>query len=325
MTTYIFGAGASRHAGYPLTPELWPRLLAFAEKAEAPPEATRAVRTVTALLGLVADVEASLTSLHTGSAPFHTFDADERCSLMVGIRSGIVALWRETWRTHPQPTEYERFAKLVRPGDVVVTFNYDIAVDSSLAKAGLFHAPHGYCFPDLDERDSKVSVLKPHGSVNWIGCDSGQMTGNMLRDRPLVDNRVGYLPGHNQEILEPGEYVTGPTGLILPMHSKRFSVTTNVSEEWVAFYDHLWTRVAETLARSDEIVVIGYSMPKADNRACGAILHHANKKALIRVVCGDSSEEISDRFFEHGFLRVRSGGFFEDFLDLKSMRQFAGQ
>src|SRR5260370_22100978 len=87
MTTYIFGAGASVHAGYPLTKALWPRLVAYAHSEIASSTMLRAIETIRALYGPVSDIEATLTALDRGDAGFqrseeHTSELQSHLNLV---------------------------------------------------------------------------------------------------------------------------------------------------------------------------------------------------------------------------------------------------
>src|SRR5258708_4203529 len=143
----------------------------------------------------------------------------------------------------------------------------------------------------LTGRHPKSRCLKPHGSVNWIawlfeGSKDPGPAFQSIGNHPMVDNTDASLPKHRKEILNPeftGGALTGSVSLVLPLHSKRFSVPTTIGDEWVAFYEHLWNNVVRALRQSEQIVVIGYSMPEADKQARGAILHHANKNAPIQI------------------------------------------
>jgi hypothetical protein len=59
----------------------------------------------------------------------------------------------------------------LKPGDTIISFNYDLIMDCSLKQIGLWHESSGY---GLSERQDKTSpksaimLLKPHGSLNWF-------------------------------------------------------------------------------------------------------------------------------------------------------------
>lgn len=98
---------------------------------------------------------------------------------------------------------YDSLACLVRPDDVVITFNYDLGVERALRAAGSWDVKRGYGFPiESADTPSPVEVLKLHGSTNWRALLFGGRTGfsvarNSVGNRPVLFFRpdlayVGY-------------------------------------------------------------------------------------------------------------------------------------
>jgi hypothetical protein len=104
--------------------------------------------------------------------------SDEGNEDQLMLRWGIGAvLNRMTPRPDAVPDLYIDFARRMRGGDVVVTFNYDLVLERSLEAAGVSYRrfPHRYsgCYPALSYVDSErdegeVVVLKVHGSIDWV-------------------------------------------------------------------------------------------------------------------------------------------------------------
>jgi hypothetical protein len=72
-------------------------------------------------------------------------------------------------------------------------------------------------------------------------------------------------------------------------------------------------------------VIIGYSMPNADERARELLLRHSNPNAEILVFSGSRTGAICEDFRKIGFQTVNSfgDGYFEDYLrgvDLSALR-----
>ena len=68
---------------------------------------------------------------------------------------------------------YDSLACHIQPSDIVITFNYDLAVERALRSAGLWDIKTGYGFPiELGDTLSPVEVLKLHGSTNGVPCCS---------------------------------------------------------------------------------------------------------------------------------------------------------
>jgi hypothetical protein len=137
-----------------------------------------------------------------------------------------------------------------------------------------------------------------------------------LGQRPFVDNIDSVLPSYPNRVLDRafplGGVVQGWTTLVLPTYEKQFSVTTSLEEEWSSFYESLWTQAEASLARSDQIVVIGYSMPEADHRSRALLLWNSNKRAGVSLCCASSNKGLRAQFENHGFWRVSEIGTFAD-------------
>ncbi|MBZ5670795.1 MAG: SIR2 family protein [Acidobacteriia bacterium] len=325
MTTYVLGAGASSHAGYPLCSELWPKMAAWAIETESPDSGFRkAIDEIATLSGPVADIESVLTEVDLGQGAFETLEESDRWKIMGTIRRCVRAYFKSIHDSRPQAPLYTSFAKTIRKGDVVVTFNYDTALEDELIRAGKFRVRDGYGFPAIwDEPDSDITVLKPHGSINWIallfgGSPKSGQSDNSLGRHPYIDNIDSALTTYPNRLLDnsfPGGGVTdGATTLVLPTHGKRFSVRTSLGDEWSSFYQSMWYKVAESLEHSDRVVIIGYSLPKADRMSRSVLLWSTNRRAEVLICSGSSSSSIRAEFEDHGFWRALEVGTFEQFL-----------
>jgi hypothetical protein len=259
-----------------------------------------------------------------GQGAFQALEESVRWKIMGTIRRCVRAYFKSIHDSHHEAALYEAFARSADDGDVVVTFNYDTALENELIRAGKFCVRDGYGFPaKWDEPDSKVKVLKPHGSINWIallfgGSPKFGQSDNSL-GQPYIDNNDSALSSYPSRVLDksfPGGGVTnGAVTLVLPTHEKRFSVRTSLGAEWSSFYQSLWSKAAESLERSDRVVIIGYSLPKPDRMSRSVLLWSANRRAEVLICSGSSSSSIRAEFEDHGFWRALEGGTFEEFLD----------
>ena len=115
MTTYVLGAGASHHAGYPLCSELWPKMAAgLINQPEATePEFRVAIDEILALNGPVTDIEAVLTDLDLGQGAFHGLEEDHRRKITGTIRRCIRAYLIHIHSEQDAAALYAAFAKVV--------------------------------------------------------------------------------------------------------------------------------------------------------------------------------------------------------------------
>ena len=133
MTTYVLGAGASAHAGYPVTSQLWPGLVNWANSSPSTSwESQRAIQKIIALNGPVHDLESVLTDLHRGQGAFSALDEEKREQAKGGVRKGITGYFRSIREANAEAPLYAAFTRLLKPGEGIVSFNYDVALEQQL-------------------------------------------------------------------------------------------------------------------------------------------------------------------------------------------------
>jgi len=228
-------------------------------------------------------------------------------------------------RSAPAPL-YDNLARVLRQGDSVITFNYDLGVERALRAAELWDIRTGYGFPiEAAEQPSPVEVLKLHGSTNWrallFGGRTGFFagTGNSLGNRPVLFFRpdleyLGYSDFVDPRCAHLDSAASLPA-MIMPALPKTFHFATTYGEEWREFWDALWWRAESAIANADQLAVIGYSLPIADERARAMLLGSANKAVRLSICCGNAPVSLEREFREHGFTNIQTGAHtFEDFL-----------
>jgi hypothetical protein len=318
MTTYVLGAGASAHVGYPLTATLGRDLLARMKADDGTnPEFPYAAAILENEFGQIPDFEQILTKL----AALHS-DCDLgscNCGKCVTQNNIKFYLTRALIEFFAQIREnaaraYERFSsEVVKPGDCVITFNYDVSLDRALQQSHKWNISNGYGFPFTSEgTQSTIKLLKLHGSSNWYARFHGAVTGygeagpgdNYL-NRPVIGKKDLDFLGYKDR-LDPlfGDGSGCPPLIILPTPSKNFYLEFTPSKEMSRLFDSLWLQAEKAIARSQEIVICGYSMPDADTAALN-LLQKANTGALVRVVSGGSSERVVMLFGQNGFKNVQ--------------------
>lgn len=327
MTTYILGAGASRAAGYPLANELGKWLRDWADLPTAHPMCRDSIRELFNIYRDLSNLEQVLTELdepRPGSrAAAHS--REMRGRLRLYLRVAVSELFR-TLEREPAPL-YERLAReKAHPDDVIVTFNYDVACERELKRAGLWEISDGYGF-SLNSQAiprSSVSVLKLHGSANWLESAFGGNTGffqsgpNAFGSRPVIPKWVLEFFGYPSEIRDPeaSRIHAAIPAMIMPTLNKRFYEQTSGGRELESFWDDLWGQAEHALKSSDEMVIIGYSMGAADEKARNLLLNTPDRHAHVGIFCGASTNSISTEFAARGYLNLYSFGehLFEDYL-----------
>ena len=268
------------------------------------------------------DYEAVMTDLLEGSSGV---EANERSNLRRAIEEAIRNYF-DSIRDRPACL-YERLARdHIQEGDIVITFNYDMGIERALRSASLWEIDGGYGFKVRDaQQASKVSVLKLHGSTNWrallyvhTGCGMGPLR---FAPRPaLFDSDWKYLGYHG--FRDPMCDGIGNVSLfnlmIMPSRNKSFHIETSFGREMEPFWDDLWKQAERAITSAVEIVVIGYSMPDADQWAQKLLLNYAREATPISISCGISSGDIESRFRKQGFKNITAMSTFENWIAEKA-------
>ena len=100
-----------------------------------------------------------------------------------------------------------------------------------------------------------VTVLKPHGSLNWLCQFSGNyhFEGYPTHLVLSTDERVAYLNGNNVELLERPHGMPWPNaGIFISPPTQKTPLPTILTKEEAAIVD------------ADDVVVIGWSAPPTD-------------------------------------------------------------
>ena len=154
------------------------------------------------------------------------------------------------------------FVDQLDPGDALITFNYDLVIETALYKRELWNPSDGYglalhALRKVSKRGkfrTQIPLYKLHGSLNWDP--------SALRLEYFYDDGSPIFPGYLQDEKPPlpVKYQGKHHGnWMMPSFLKNFSVTGLMD---------VWTKAFEAIRRADEIVVIGYSLPKVDSGAC---------------------------------------------------------
>lgn len=179
------------------------------------------------------------------------------------------------------------FVDCLSEGDVVITFNYDLVVDSELWRQRKWNPGNGYGptfnSPGISQEASEVStrfpIYKLHGSLNW--SSPGPFEGPITL-QGFYDDGKPIFPGYLADESPPpyGQYqgAHAPCSL-MPSFVKKFDVPELLT---------VWGRAQEAIRASDEVIVIGYSLPEADAAAC--LLLGATRLKEKRLTIVDQNE-----------------------------------
>ena len=181
---FVLGAGFSKPAGFPLGSELMSRVLAAA-KARGPLHRNVLLPDIKNFLAYLAqakdkpigeeeiNIEEFVTYLDIdrtlGLEPDYFFHGNRSQSAIRNLIAFVLFQCQQNM-SQQQWQLYEDFARRLEPTDVVITFNYDLILETSLKRIGkpfrLFpfrQREGGSVGPEKE-----IVILKLHGSIDWF-------------------------------------------------------------------------------------------------------------------------------------------------------------
>jgi hypothetical protein len=323
-TTFILGAGASFHAGYPFVGCMGKQLLNWMRR---PRESIafdfdQCADLLEERFGeQIEDIFKGIDAeIKRRSPDYPIFANYHKPALIEAMRQWFAEIHQQ----HTAPA-YTRFAaEVVRPGDRIITFNYDVSLDSELRGSGKWSVGDGYGF-DAEglPRGSTVSILKLHGSINWFAPLFGGRTGmfamphdGAFGNRPVFPDgdlaALGYVGITDPSFPRPYSAAIQP--MILPTERKEFFFQTNLGREWSQFWNRLWTRARRAVRSSTRIVVCGYGLQPIDRRGCNLLLT-GDVPCVVEVCCGRDTGRIANQLRTRGrTVHEAQQVFFEDWV-----------
>jgi hypothetical protein len=310
---FILGAGASRFAGYPLSPDLWKFIRDFPVlEFTAKKRAAEVIESIERVLHVVPPKvfdQPNLEELFTlldlaaiGTEPLALKNID-----WIDLRPKVMGMIAEVFLTHeydfrsrlshdtasPAAAVLRNWTNFLREGDVIISFNWDILHEGALWRAGKWHYADGYgfqCTEVTETTPSKIKVLKLHGSVNWA-----QRTEHDCE--PSIEHKHTFFSGswsdHDDYLKGAGQWNEG-RNLIIPSYLKDIAGNRLLL--------HLWIQASEALANATEVVVVGYQLYPADGPArqlLGTSLLRNHKLSTVLLISPNRGFDHWDEFCLH--------------------------
>lgn len=206
---------------------------------------------------------------------------------------------------HPCP-HHQKIVNSLAPGDVVISFNYELLMDNALLASKRWFPQDGYGVPCSllssrrhflpDRPPSEIYLLKLHGSFNWLYCPNCKQLFTELEN---MDNRLIFKYSYANKINCPHRscrQLLQPI-IIPPTMMKNYRT--------MPFTHQLWRRARQALGNADHIVIIGYSFPAADFRTKWLFrkaMEQSKKSKKVTVVNHAQGDKLQAILREYGDL-----------------------
>jgi hypothetical protein len=236
-------------------------------------------------------------------------------------------------------------------GDVVISYNYDLIVEYALTALGRF-SPTDYHVPFFGEIDgtdighsdidpfgegaaSGISLLKLHGSLNWLHRKHEYLGGGRTKTELPLGQSL-FLRDAFQVFVPPGS--SGKVFSVLDMPASDddeedsyelefinlvpiiVAPTFDKSVVWGGFggvLRNLWDRAHSALAQSNHLVIVGYSLRDADFQSIWLFRTALAKRSNTREIwivnpCQDDCDRLTHFFSDYG--RVKTAKSLDEYL-----------
>lgn len=207
----------------------------------------------------------------------------------------LVALTISKALQGPVCREHIRLAETLSEGDAVISFNYDILIDNALRQLNKL-TDSGYLVPfhkisagqgwqHAEDEPSQVTLLKLHGSMNWLHCS--YCDGTFLNRSEKISPEYSTFPKNCPSCGQSNVYFQRV--IVPPLLAKDYSLQP---------LKLLWRLANHHVARAREIVIIGYSFPPTDF-ATEALLRDSlpwERQGQVRFVIVNPDEKVYDHF-----------------------------
>jgi hypothetical protein len=252
---FLLGAGASKSWGLPLTNELFPLALTGVAKHRRRQLIRNFIQyqyphfrarwknypPFEEFLSLV-DVYLEFADVIKRE---HSFSKDEVAQIKKDLLLATSVVLHEALPPADR-SRVTKFAEVLRPGDVVITFNWDLLVEEAL-----YDLKKEWKY---ELRDGVICILKPHGSLDWYDSKEASIAPDLVFPLNQKFRRILVF-----KRFRPPRVPNPVVPVILPPVINKKIVYKELQS--------IWRGAWLALRHAPEIYVIGYSLPPEDLHA----------------------------------------------------------
>lgn len=163
-------------------------------------------------------------------------------------------IWKFFVTPQPDCPSLDRFVKNHVPtGNVIITFNWDLTLESAFARFR-DKVPIAYQYSKAS-RGEGITLLKPHGSINWFEKKSIIQSG--VQHTHELDGKVSLVDFVS--LLFSRDLIKATPLIVPPLSNKEFADYSVLQETWGSVY--------RALSSATVLTVLGYSLPREDQFA----------------------------------------------------------
>lgn len=292
---YLLGAGTSISAGIPLTKQFLPKLMEeerFDKRLKGLRAFIKDFFAESLKLKIYPKFEQVLSLLDIAISEDHYLSTTYHHKYLRQLRSDLDYL---TWKMLEQSSTqnnfnvFNSFIEKTPASTLFLSLNYDTLIDHSILRK-YQNINYGINFSkiysslDLSYNELCPSLIKLHGSINWLFCPNCQTFYCYLGNQ-----EIKKIFSNSPEVCHYDQsYLKGI--LISPTWQKNYNL---------APISLMWIKASKLLRDVKKITFVGYSLSDIDMKVIYLLkrsIFNNRHNPVIEVVDPDSSEKVFDRY-----------------------------
>jgi len=223
------------------------------------------------------------------------FNVSELKSALSFIKHTLIELLMEE-NLRIKKEVFAEMANFFQEGDCIISFNYDLLVEQMLWQRELWNPFDGYAvskFPrngNEDVPESKVQVIKIHGSINWRSDRLFDPDLKIINDHPFKDKPLFKGLNIPESLHDKVKYRT------YPLYSHVITPTFMKAPEY-KWEIELINTAMEFCRKADEVLILGYSFPDADY-ITNLLFSQINKDIDLKIILWHAHPTDANNFYK---------------------------
>lgn len=230
------------------------------------------------------DMEGVLTELWIRTNIFKPYNERSYYSPLLTVMKELIAFTFGKALYGPTSDKFKTFARLIKPEDVILIFNYDLLFENALRSIRRFK-DSGYLinsykvknrssWEDL-KKPSHINIFKLHGSINWARCK--ECNSLYVLDKKEFRKKTfdcNYIM--SMKCPRCNEIGSLSRLIIPPIQTKKYNEQP---------FRYLWRRAANEIKDIKRIASLGYSLPPTDYSTRTLLSHISlNNESKIKLI-----------------------------------------
>lgn len=256
---FIIGAGVSAHCNYPLTDGLLEHIILEANDKDKfhirsflmhfYPNFNQYYSNYPNIEDFMSQIDTAIEMANDVPASKYQYHVQDASEIEKIVLTNIYRYFYSKLENLDENMAIYNFVDCLKPNDVIISFNWDLNIEKILVEK-----KKKYVYYLDKNRNNDITILKPHGSMNWFKRD--EVNFKKQKKMPLMRDIPNGIIDIFTQFRQPNIKNKEITPYIVPP----IMMKTRDSPE----LKKVWENAHYAISHSKEINVLGYSLPNYD-------------------------------------------------------------